>query len=335
MMALKSGVMKSGNAIVDGRECKLKLAPELLLYESKAKRGAIFLKSIRVVGIDGEELVVDYQSGPHDVDRIAIKPIGDVTLHRKRMQFDESGQNYTIAGEDNHLLVGGGYYAWLLAWYAALGCGLGGVLGFEVWNEEADPASKRGDRVQGSLWISPTSFLYDQVTISNEEYLFDMIYSDWKKKVETAANQASRENRIDPRQVLDFSAGPDFYKKLNLAAVLEKRHGLGIDGWSSLDMVNIGNYSENLRRDWAKLAYIRFMLDWINFRSGGEYMSEYGLLPEEYERLFLKTEVVEIPFLLETDLSRVKEQGRVEISECWRQEYDQKSLRNFKDWFLS
>ena len=222
LMTVKTGVMKSGKALVDGTECTLKLTPELLMYESAAKEGSILLKAIKVVGIHSDELVLDYQKGQYELVRIRIKPSSDITLHRKKKAFDDNLQNYVVTGDDDPHFVGGGLYSWLAEWYATLGCGLGDVLGFNIWDEEGALANQRGEKPVRPLWVSPISFLYEQVTITNESYLFDKIHSMWKEKVETASKQASSKNPIRPRDIANFAGDPDFYRNQNLAAILEK-----------------------------------------------------------------------------------------------------------------
>jgi hypothetical protein len=335
VMTVKSGVMKSGKALIDGTECTLKLTPELLMYESPTKQGSIFLRSIRAVGVDTDELVLDYEKSRFELARIKIKPTSDITLFQKKMEFDKTTLKYMVSGEDNPDFVGGGSESWIIEWYATLGCGRGGVSGFNIWDEEADFASQRGEKISRSLWVSPIAFLYDQVTISDEDYLFQKIYSVWKAKVEIAAKQATFDNPIYPDQIVNFAEAPDFYRDLNLAAILEKKHGLGIDGWGHIDMINIGKYSLALQKDWAKLSYIRFMLGWINFFSGFGYASEYGLWPEEYEKFFLKTGVIDAPFITEEEKRRSKEYYKnVELAPLLRREYNGETLRTFKEWFL-
>lgn len=335
VMTVKSGVMKSGKALVDGNECILKLTPELLMYESPVMQGSILLRSIKVLGVHSDELVLDYQKNQYELGRITIKPSSDITLHRKKMEFDNRSQKYLVVGEDGAHIVSGGLYSWLLEWYSTLGCGLGDVLGFNVWDEDADHANQRGVKPRKAMWVSPISFLYDQVTIQNENYLFNKIYEVWKLEVEMAAKRASVANPIEPKTIVNFSEDPDFYRNQNVAAILEKKHGLGIDGWSNLDMINIGNYSPAVQKDWAQINYIQFMLRWINYRSGHAYTSEFGMWPDEYEKFFLKTGVVISPFLIqvERDRSRMKPEN-VELAPIWKREYDEKTVKTFKEWFL-
>jgi hypothetical protein len=336
VMTVKTGVMKSGKALVDGNECTLKLTPELLMYESPSKQGSIFLRSIKAVGVDSDELILDYERVHYELSRVRFKPTSDIMLHRKKMEFDNSTLRYYVAGDGTPDLVGEEVGSWLIEWYATLGCGRGGVLGFNVWDDVADQASQRGEKPQRPLWMSPISFLYDQVTISNENDLFDRFYSLWKAKVEIAAKQSSFENPIDPDQIINFAEAPDFYRDQNLTTILEKKHGVGIGGWNRIDMINIGKFSSALRGDWAKLKYIRFMLTWINFLSGRAYTSEYGLWPEEYEQFFLRTGVVDQPFVSETDKRRAKEYSKnVVIAPAWKREYDAETLNSFKEWFMS
>lgn len=335
VMTVKSGVMKSGKALIDGTECTLRLTPELLLYESPTKQGSIFLRSIKAVGLDADQLVVDYEKNRYELARVKIKPTSDITLFQKKMEFDKNALKYVVAGEDDRHFVGGGSDCWLIEWYATLGCGQGGVTGFNIWDEEADLANQRGEKPFRPLWVSPISLLYEQVTITNENYLFEKIYSMWKSKVEIAAKQSSFDNPVDPDQIINFAEATDFYKDLNLSAILEKKHGLGIDGWSRIDMINIGKYSAALQKDWAKLNYIRFMLTWINFRSGHAYASEYGLWPEEYEKFFLKTRVIDTPFINEEEKRRAKKyRENVEMAPLWKREYDEETLKIFKEWFM-
>ena len=333
-MTVKTGVMKSGKALVDGNECVLKLTPELLIYESPDIEGSIFLKAFIVLGIHSEELVLDYQKALYELVRIRIKPTSDITLHRKKKEFDSSSQRYVVTGDDDPHYVGGGLHSWLAEWYATVGCGLGDVLGFDLWDEQAALANERGEKPVRSLWVSPISFLYEQVTITNESYLFDKIYSMWKEKVETASTRASSKNPIDPVDIVNFAGGPDFYRNQNLGAILEKRHGLGIDCWALMDIVNIGKYSQAVRSDWAKLSYIEFMLRWIAFRSGHGYSSEYGLWPEEYEKLFLKTGVIDTPFVSEEERRKAREVVKsVELTPTVKRMYDEETLKTFKEWF--
>jgi hypothetical protein len=333
-MTVKSGVMKSGEALIDGTECTIKLTPEILMYESPLKQGSVFLRSIKVVDVDAEELVLDYEKARYELARMRIKPTSDITLHRKKMEFDENALRYVVAGEDDPQFVRGGLDSWLIEWYATLGCGRSGVLGFDIWDEEADLANQRGDKPYRPLWVSPISFLYDQATITNEDYLPHKIYAQWKAQVEIAAKRSSFTNQVDPDKIVNFSEGQDFYRDLNLAAILEKKHGLGIDGWSRIDMINVAKYSVVVRSDWAKLKYLRFMLTWINFRSGHAYASEYGLWPEEYEQFFLKTGVINEPFISQEEIQRAKDYTQnVDIAPSWRRKYDEGTLRNFKEWF--
>jgi hypothetical protein len=334
VMTVKSGVMKSGKALIDGTECTLKLTPELLMYESPIKQGSVFLRSIKAVGVDKDELALDYERNRFELSRIKIKPTSDITLHRKKMEFDKTTMRYLVAGEDNLHFVKGGTYSWLSEWYATLGCGRSGVLGFDIWDEEADLANQKGEKPHRPLWVSPFSFLYDQVTITTEDYLPQKIYAEWKAKVETAVNQASINNPIDPDMIVNFAEGPDFYRDLNLAAILEKKHSLGIDGWTNIDMINVGKYSASLQADWAGLKYIRFMLTWVNFLSGHGYTSEYGLWPEEYEKFFLKTGVIDEPFIRLEEKQRAKEYSQnVEMAPLWKRKYDEETLKTFREWF--
>lgn len=334
VMTVKSGVMKSGKALIDGTECTLKLTPELLMYESPLKQGSIFLRSIKAVGVEADELVIDYEKARYELARIRIKPTSDITLHRKKMEFDKNALRYFVAGDDDPHFIKGGSDSWLIEWYATLGCGRSGVLGFDIWDEEADLANQRGEKPYRSLWVSPISFLYDQVTVTNQDYLPNKIYALWKAQVETAVKQSSLMNPVDPDKIINFSEGQDFYRDLNFAAILEKKHGLGIDRWSSIDMINVGKYSMVVRSDWAKLKYIRFMLTWINFRSGHVYASEYGLWPEEYEQFFMKTGVINEPFVTQEEKQRAKEyMQNVEMAPSWKRKYDEESLRVFREWF--
>ena len=332
---VKTGVMKSGKALVDGNECILKLTPELLIIESPEMEGSILLNAIKVLGIHPDELFLDYQKCQYELVRIRIKPTSDITLYRKKKAFDDRIQNYVVTGDDNPHIVGGGLYSWLAEWYATLGCGLGDVLGFNIWDEEAAPAYERGEKPVKSLWVSPISFLHEQVTITNESYLFDKIYSMWKEKVETASTRASSKNPIDPGDIVNFAGDPDFYRNQNLAAILEKKHGLGIDGWSLIDMINIGKYSPAVQNDWAKFSYIKFMLRWIDFRSGQSYSSEYGLWPEEYEKFFVKTGVIDKPFVSEEEKKKAREDGNnVDFAPLLKRVYNEETLKNFKEWFV-
>ena len=103
-----------------------------------------------------------------------------------------------------------------------------------------------------------------------------------------------------------------------------------------VDMINVGKYSRSLQRDWSKLKYNRFMLTWINFRSGHAYTSEYGLWPEEYEQFFLKTGAIIKKFIGEREMTRAKEYARnVEIAPSWKRKYDENTLKVFKEWFLN
>jgi hypothetical protein len=335
VMTVKTGVMKSGKALVDGNECTLKLTPELLMYESQTKQGSVFLRSIKAVGVVSDELVLDYEKARFELARIRIKPTSDITLFQKKVEFDEASMKYTVRGEDKPDFVSGRTDSWLIEWYATLGCGRGGVSGFDLWDEEADAASQRGERTSGSLWVSPIAFLYDQVSISDSDYLSQRIYENWKTLVESAAKNTSFDNQINPDQIINFAESPDFYRDLNLAAILEKKHFLGIDGWNQIDMINIGNQPVLVQRDWAKLKYIRFMLGWINFLSGHAYTSEYGLWPEEYEQFFITTEVILQPFIRVEEKERARKYSNsVEMASAWKRKYDADALKSFKNWFL-
>lgn len=328
--------MKSGRALVDGTECMLKLTPELLLYESTAKHGSVLLRSIKVLGVDSDEISLDYQKNPYELVRITIKPLSDITLHRKKMEFDDSLQKYVVTGEDNPRFVGGGLDSWLAEWYATLGCGLGDVLGFDLWDEGAYRANQRRDKPVRPLWVSPISFLYEQVTITNESYLFDKIYAMLKTNVEIASHHASPQDPIESTDIANFASGPDFYSEQNLGAMMEKKHGLGIDGWTLIDMINIGKYSPAVQKDWAKFCYIKFMLRWINFRSGHEYSSEYGIWPEEYETFFRKSGVIDASFISEEEKKKVKEGANsVEVAPSVERMYDEETLKTFKERFDS
>lgn len=335
VMTVKSGVMKSGKALVDGSECTLKLTPELLMYESPGKQGSILLESIKAVGVVSDELVLDYERARFELVRIKIKPTSDIILFQKKMQFDETSMKYTVHGEDKPDYVSGGPDSWLIEWYATLGCGRGGVSGFNLWDEEADAASQRGEGINRSLWVSPIAFLYDQVSISDTDYLFKKIYENWKTLVESAAKKASFDDQMNPDWIINFAESPDFYRDLNLAAMLEKTHFLGIDGWNQIDMINIGRQPVSVQRDWARLKYIRFMLSWINFLSGHAYASEYGMWPEEYEQFFITTEVIPRPFIREEEKERARKySNNVALASSWKREYDAETLKSFKNWFL-
>ena len=153
--------------------------------------------------------------------------------------------------------------------------------------------------------------------------------------MEIVAKQVSIDNPVNPDSVINFAEGPDFYTDLNFSAILEKKHGLGLRGWSQIDMINISKYSERARKDWATLKYIRFMLTWINFLSGHSYTSEYGLWPEEYEQFFLKTGVISVPFMNDEEKRNTSVLCQdVEVAPSWKREYDEETLRTFKNWFL-
>jgi hypothetical protein len=335
VMTVKSGVMKSGQALIDGTECTLKLTPELLMYESPIKQGSIFLRSIRAVGVDTDELVLDYEKNRFELARIKIKPTSDITLFHKRKEWDNQTKHRVVVGDDEPEAVGGGIDTWLAEWYATLGCGLGDVSGFDTWVEEADAANERGEKAK-SVWVSPIAFLYDQVTIEGASGLFERVYETWKNKVNFAAIEASPKNPIYPNTVINFTVGSDFHNELALNAILEKSNGLGIDGWNNIDMINVSNYSIVVQRYWAKLKYLRFMLIWINFRSGHAYSDEYGLWPEQYQQFFMKAEVISKSFVTEQDGNRVREFSRnVEMDSSYTREYPEDVLKEFKQRFLT
>ena len=335
VMTVKSGVMKGGKALIDGTECTLKLTPELLLYESPTKQGSIFLRSIKDVGLDTDQLVVDYEKNRYELARVTIKPTGDITLFHKKKEWNDRIKHRVVVGDDSPETVAGGIVTWLLEWYATLGCGLGNVSGFDTWNEEADAANEKGEKPTKPVWVSPIAFLYDQVTIADANNLFEKTYAMWKDKADSSTMRASLQHPINPNTIINFAVGSDFQTELALNAVLEKTNGLGIDGWNDIDMINVGKYSSAVRQCWAKLKYLRFLLMWINFRSGHGYADEYGLWPEEYEQFFIKTGIISKSFVTEQDRNRAREFWReVEIDSFYKREYPEEVLKTFKQWFL-
>jgi hypothetical protein len=327
--------MKSGKGVIDGTEYTLKLTPDLLLYDSSdGKHGSIFLRSIRVVGVNKmDELVIDYENNQYELARINIQPTGDVTLFQKSRVFDDD-HSYVVSGEGVPTRLFGGPVTWLLEWYATLGCGRAGVVGFDYWDDQAETLFHEKGKMIKPLWVSPISFLYDQVTITDYEPLCEKIFAIWKSAVEKASSEASVGNPIDPREVIDFGEPPDFYRNLCLESILEKKHGLAPDAWIELNLVNISKFSSLVRRDWARQEYIRFMLGWVKFRSGGAYSSYYGMWPEEYEQFFIKTGVIDKPFVSEEEKKRARKYSECVVMDRYMAKVqDNETLATFKDWF--